>query len=125
MTDAIISEREFAAVVAMQAPRLGPVAAVTGPGRSGAIAAVYVSHTLGIPFIPFKATWRAGHEHILIADTATESGATLRKAAAWYRRRGQYVITHAFYHEPPRVRFWYEARRLAGLPEFARMEQAA
>lgn len=118
MIGRVISEAEFAERVVAVAPTLGPVAAVTGPGRSGAVAAVYVSHVLGVPFIPFKANWRAGHEHILIADTASESGATLRKAEAWYRKRGQMVIAHAFYIEPPRVRFWYEWRRFAGMPEF-------
>lgn len=28
--------------------------AVTGPGRSGAVASVYASHILGLPFIPYK-----------------------------------------------------------------------
>lgn len=74
---------------------------VTGPGRSGAVAAVYASHFLGIPFAPYKcfATGRP-----LIIDTAAQSGRTIRKASRLYANADWIVI----FHEPPRVRFWYE-----------------
>ena len=78
--------------------------AVTGPGRSGAIAAVHASHRLGIPFIPFGN--KTPIRPLLIVDTAVESGHTMRKA---YRKYGgKDVELRAAFHEPPRVKFWYE-----------------
>lgn len=74
---------------------------VTGPGRSGAIAAVYASHYLGIPFVPYK---HFSHGDALIVDTAMESGRTIRKASKVYGGSDWIVM----FHEPPRVRFWYE-----------------
>jgi hypothetical protein len=104
----IVSEEEFAARLrlVLQNHRLDDIGAVTGPGRSGAIAAVYTSHLLGIPFIPFGRNCPEKFR-ILIIDTARESGRTLRKAARWYRDANPAVI--AVYEEPPRVAFWYEA----------------
>ena len=81
--------------------------AVTGPGRSGAIAAVYASHILGIPFIPYGQKHPMHLGRLLIIDTARESGATLRKAERRYDGCTPLVI--ACYEEPPRVIFWYEA----------------
>lgn len=80
-------------------PAIDDVGSVTGPGRSGAIAAVYASHLLGVPFIPYgqKAPLHLGR--LLIIDTATESGATLRKATRRYEDATPLVI--AVYHEPP------------------------
>ena len=72
---------------------------------------------MGVPFLPFKAVAGA-QTPILIIDTASQSGRTLRKAACWYEARGKEVIAHAFFHEPPRVRFWYETRRIMGLREY-------
>lgn len=83
------------------------VGSVTGPGRSGAIAAVYASHVLGVPFVPYKANVPSHLGTLLIIDTATESGATLRKASRWYNCSKHIVL--ACYFEPPRVAFWYEA----------------
>lgn len=76
---------------------------VTGPGRSGAVAAVYASHDLGIPFVPygFKARGRP-----LIIDTARMSGKTMRRAMKKYA--GTNPMLAAVYEEPPIVRFWYE-----------------
>lgn len=82
---------------------------VTGPGRSGAIAAVYASHILGIPFIPYGATAPDHLGRVLIIDTAMESGATLRKAERKYKDSNPDV--RYCYHEPPRVFFWYEAEK--------------
>jgi hypothetical protein len=90
---------------------------VTGPGRSGAIAAVYASHILGIPFIPYGAKSPEHLWPLLIIDTATESGATLRKAERRYECARPIVI--ACYHEPPRVAFWYES----GKPQRYRHEK--
>ena len=119
MTERVISEAEFAERAFEWARCMAPsVAAVTGPGRSGAVASVYLSHMLGVPFLPFKAMGDIGESPILIVDTAIQSGRTLRKVVSWYERRNKNVISHAFYNEPPRVRFWYETRRLLGLREY-------
>lgn len=74
---------------------------VTGPGRSGAVAAVYASHYLGIPFAPFK---RMMGKRVLIVDTAALTGRTVRKASKAYGG-APYVVA---YQQPPRVKFWYE-----------------
>jgi hypothetical protein len=103
----VVSEAEFADAVraALDDDKFNCVGSVTGPGRSGAVAAVYASHILGVPFIPFGAAAPCHLGHVLIIDTATQSGATLRKAM----RRYDTTIGFAVYHEPPRVAFWYEA----------------
>lgn len=113
----IVSEQEFASRlrIALQSFRLDDIGAVTGPGRSGAVAAVYTSHILRIPFIPFGQKCPEKFR-LLIIDTARESGRTLRKAARWYRHSNPEVI--AVYEEPPRVAFWYEAPK----PQFYRHE---
>ncbi len=80
--------------------------AVTGPGRSGAIAAVHASHHLGIPFIPFGKNTPI--RPLLIVDTAVESGRTMRKA--WRKYGGKDVELRAAFYEPPRVKFWYERK---------------
>lgn len=113
----IVSEAEFASElrIALQEHNVDSVGAVTGPGRSGAIAAVYTSHMLHIPFIPYGQLCPEKFR-LLIIDTARESGRTLRKAARWYRKANPIVI--AVYEEPPRVAFWYEAPK----PQFYRHE---
>lgn len=80
---------------------------VTGPGRSGAIASVYASHILRIPFIPFGQEIPESLRPVLIIDTARASGETLRKAAVKYRYADPRVV--ACFEEPPRVGFWYES----------------
>ena len=79
---------------------------VTGPGRSGAIAAVYASHFLGIPFVPYKCKPEGDP---LIVDTAINSGRTIRKASKCYNGAD---FSFAF-HQPPRVKFWYESLSMA------------
>lgn len=82
-------------------------AAVTGPGRSGAVAAVYASHILGIPFIPYRNPVPKKFDgKMLVIDTATWTGSTIRKAGRRYPGAQILVV----YNEPPMVRFWYEAR---------------
>lgn len=113
MTIRIISETEFAQRIRekLYDHSLSNIGAVTGPGRSGAVAAVYASHTLGVPFIPFGAICPDKFD-LLIIDTARESGRTLRKSASWYTKRmGRSPRVIAVYEEPPRVAFWYEARK--------------
>jgi hypothetical protein len=105
----VVSEVEFAAAIRNALSIIPDVGSVTGPGRSGAVAAVYASHILGVPFIPFGATTPFHLGRPLVVDTATESGKTLRKAAAKYRAFAPVVL--AVYSEPPRVSFWYEARK--------------
>ena len=101
-----ISEAEFSEKIhaALSGIKAG---SVTGPGRSGAIAAVYASHILRIPFFPYKCPAPVDLGPVLVIDTATESGATLRKAARLYSAANPVVVS--VFREPPRVYFWYEA----------------
>lgn len=98
----LIEEQEFsAALIDKLFPLVGKYDYVTGPGRSGAVASVYASHYLGIPFVPYKHIINGSP---LIIDTAAESGRTIRKASKVYGGADWLVI----FQEPPRVRFWYE-----------------
>lgn len=100
----IVSEEEFSG--ALRAKLDGVAAkAVVGPGRSGAVASVYASHFLGIPFIPYGMPCPDHLRPLLIVDTATKSGKTLRKAEMLY---GGECVVVSIYKEPPRIRFWYE-----------------
>lgn len=107
----VITEPEFAARIRdrlncyHEKPK-----AVTGPGRSGAIAAVYASHMLGVPFLPFGSRCPSGLAPLLIVDTVRMSGRTLRKAARKYDTE-RTIVMYA-YDEPPRLIFWYEGRQL-------------
>lgn len=105
----VISESDFSEALKFDIEMMLASAdfrAVTGPGRSGAIAAVYASHILGIPFIPYGQKCPPTLQPLLIIDTASQTGKTLRKASNKY----DYVShdTHAVFYEPPRVIFWYE-----------------
>ncbi|WP_315740053.1 MULTISPECIES: hypothetical protein [unclassified Bradyrhizobium] len=113
----VIDEPTFAARLreVLSSTDLFQVNAVTGPGRSGAVAAVYASHILHIPYIPYGARCPAGFK-LLIVDTARESGRTLRKAARRYTDSDPTVVVA--FEEPPRVMFWYEAPK----PQFYRHE---
>lgn len=102
-----VTEPEFRARLAEVLASLPPVGSVTGPGRSGAVAAVYASHLLGVPFTPYGSRCPLHLGRLLLIDTARESGATLRKAERRYREADPVVV--ACYEEPPRVAFWYEA----------------
>lgn len=106
MSGRVVSEAEFAA--RMKSMLFGGIArGVTGPGRSGAIASVYASHILGIPFLSYGTFCPDSLRPLLIIDTARKTGATLRKAERRYGD-GACVVAWA-YDEPPRLRFWYEA----------------
>lgn len=101
----IVSEAEFSCAIRLRL--LGVKArAVVGPGRSGAVASVYASHLLGIPFLPYGAKCPEHLRPLLIVDTARKSGASLRRAERRYGG-GDCVVVHV-YDEPPRLRFWYE-----------------
>lgn len=113
VTEAEFRERLKSVLASADTDRCG---FVTGPGRSGAIAAVYASHLLHIPFVPYGSAAPARLGCVLIVDTARESGATLRKAANKYREAHPVVVVA--FEEPPRVMFWYEA----GKPQHYRHE---
>lgn len=99
----IVPEEEFRKIfLEVLKPLLGKYDYVVGPGRSGAVAAVYASHFLGIPFVPYKC--KVPNKKVLIVDTAMMSGRTLRKASRYYDD-APYVYA---YLEGPRVKFWYE-----------------
>jgi len=97
------------------------VGSVTGPGRSGAVAAVYASHMLSIPFIPYGSTVPKHLGRLLIIDTAEESGATMRKAMRRYEECDPRPLVA--YKEPPRVAFWYEAPKPQRYRHEARIHQ--
>ncbi|WP_428491620.1 hypothetical protein [Rhodopila sp.] len=103
-----IAEPEFAQRIRESLSEVSAdIGAVTGPGRSGAVAAVYASHILGVPFIPFGQSCPPELGRMLIVDTAIQSGRTLRKAAKKYGDANPHLV--AVYAEPPRITFWYEA----------------
>ena len=106
MTIRIVSEQEFSCRLRELLEATAPfVEWVTGPGRSGAVAAVYASHMLHIPFVPYGSTAQLGR--VLVIDTARESGRTMRKALSRYRDYDPMELV--VFEEPPRVAFWYEA----------------
>jgi hypothetical protein len=110
MSYRVVSELEFAERLRkVVEPLRGKVGVVTGPGRSGAIAAVYASHELGVPYIPPTGRFPEHLRPLLLIDTAHWTGETIRKAA---RKTGADVVVCVF-DEPPMVRFWYERRRSA------------
>lgn len=83
---------------------------VTGPGRSGHVAAVYASHYLGIPFKPHKCgSYKVG-QRVLIVDTVCYTGKTLTKAHHWYAKRGlQPTICYAMDENKGHYyKMWYE-----------------
>ena len=87
---------------------------VTGPGRSGAMAAVYASYLLGVPFVPYGVFACDGT--VLIVDTAAMSGRTIRKSRARYEKRGFDVHTFVAFDEAEnRHHFWYERMAMVGV----------
>jgi adenine/guanine phosphoribosyltransferase-like PRPP-binding protein len=83
---------------------------VTGPGRSGAIASVYASHYLGIPFKPHKAGKVNAGDKVLIVDTVEYTGSTLRKSKSWHENQGA-SCTVVFAIKESRghyFKMWYE-----------------
>lgn len=55
---------------------------VTGPGRSGAVASVYASYLLSVPFVPYGQ--KIPGKKALIVDTVVMTGKTIRKASRKY-----------------------------------------
>lgn len=114
MTWEVMSEPDWAEIFRAKLDEVGDKkpSFVTGAGRSGAVAAVYASHYLGVPFKPHKAgNYKCDHS-VLIVDTVEYTGKTLRKAAAWYARRGLDVETCFGVKEVAGhyYRMWYEVR---------------
>ena len=107
----IVSENEFRFRLQhlLSSGDFADIGSVTGPGRSGAVAAVYASHILRVPFIPFGAPAPMGIGRLLIVDTAEQSGRTIRKAVRRYGDADPQSLT--VFKEPPRVMFWYEGRK--------------
>ena len=105
----IVSEAGFAERIktVLRDPKFDDVGCVTGPGRSGAVAAVYASHILGVSFIPFGQKPPIELGRVLVIDTARETGRTMRKAESKYAAHDP--ISVVVFEEPPRVGFWYEA----------------
>ena len=106
----IVSEPEFRkALIASLIPLRGKCFSVVGPGRSGAVASVYASHYLKIAWIPYLKSILVPPDlqPILLIDTASKSGRTLRKAAK--RINGVYIQVYLF-QEPPFVKFFYESK---------------
>lgn len=114
----IVSESEFSKrVLEVLTERDGSLLdfgmynSVTGPGRSGAIAAVYVSHLARLPFVPFAKQLFVSNPSlapVLVVDTAEKTGRTIRRSVKVLRDSGIHADSIVFYREPPRVHFWYE-----------------
>ena len=101
----VVSEEEFYSALVEKLKGV-EVKAVMGPGRSGSIASAYASHLLGVPFIPYGHRCPDHLKPLLVVDTATLTGRTLRKAA---NRYGDDCVVISVFEQPPRVKFWYEA----------------
>ena len=104
----IIQEPEFRKRLIAKLKHLrGKVFSVVGAGRSGSICAVYASHYLNIPFIPYakKIDLPSKLHPILLIDTARYNGKTMRKLQK--RVKGSSFCVW-LYTEPPMLRFWYE-----------------
>lgn len=102
----MITEREFYQALKETLKGMkGKVKSVSGPGRSGAIAAVYTSHLLKIPFISHGSPVPANIRPHLVIDTALMTGRTLRKAAR--KMNADFMI--AVIKEDSRQIFWYES----------------
>lgn len=105
----IISEAEFNERIRSVLQGRSDFGWVTGPGRSGAVAAVYASHILRIPFVPYGAFGGASLGKLLIIDTAMESGRTLRKASNKYKSVENETLFCFDESNGDRVAFWYES----------------
>ena len=79
--------------------------AVTGPGRSGAIAAVFASYLLRIPFVPYGQPFPGT---LLVIDTVSQSGKTMRKASRQCIKLAPRIIPVSVFNQAERLHFWYE-----------------
>jgi adenine/guanine phosphoribosyltransferase-like PRPP-binding protein len=105
----VVSEAEFSKMVGDALTGVARPDFIVGPGRSGAVAAVYVSYRLHCPFVPFGHPGGAKGSSVLIVDTVSMSGRTIRRAAAKYERMGFAVSTLTIVPQnQKRHHFWYE-----------------
>jgi adenine/guanine phosphoribosyltransferase-like PRPP-binding protein len=105
----LVSEAEFSATVRNTLSGKMRPDFVTGPGRSGAVAAVYASYALSAPYIPHSTRPAEPGETMLVIDTVSMSGRTIRKAASRWKRLGYEVEALVLYSSPTiRHHFWYE-----------------
>jgi len=108
----VVEETEFRTALADRLKLLhGQYAAVTGPGRSGAVAAVYASHFLHVPYIPPTAeNFDRINGTVLVIDTAIWTGKTIRKLSKKIERQNCAVDIIAIFDEKKDglVKFWYE-----------------
>lgn len=99
-------------------PYRGLVRSVCGPGRSGAVASVYASYALGVPWLPYQRFKPPeALQPTLIIDSARVTGRNMRRCSKFID--GPTVLLW-LWDEPPNVRFWYEfARETMGDEQFA------
>lgn len=102
ITEAAFQERIEEAL----ADRHGKFAWVMGPGRSGAIAAIYASHILNIPWVPYGFLPRAKGKGLLI-DIAHTNALCLNRAVRRYRTRE--TETLLLFHTPDAIPvLWFQ-----------------
>lgn len=103
-----VSEQEFRERAnEVLSPLMGQYKSVMGPGRSGAVASVYASHLLEIPWLPATASVPLHLRPVLVVDTAVLTGHTLKRFAGKVGAKKALAV----FHEPPIVRFWYEKHK--------------
>jgi adenine/guanine phosphoribosyltransferase-like PRPP-binding protein len=105
----VVSETEFSALVASALADEPTPDFIVGPGRSGAVAAVYASYRMHRPFVPYGHPGGPKGSTVLIVDTVSMTGGTIRKARAKYERMGFVVRTLTIVPEnQKRHHFWFE-----------------
>lgn len=102
-----ITEEQFVEAIMEIRPLRPDYIYVTGPGRSGAIAAAYLSHTHGLAFIPYGQPC-PNNRKLLLADTMAKSGKTIRGAMKMYEGATPMLI---FGNRPHKLYFWFELLR--------------
>lgn len=112
-----ISEAEFAEALRAALSGIDAPDFVTGPGRSGAIAAVYASYVLHRPFVPYGHKPGEDGASVLVIDTVAMSGRTIRKAEARYSRMNRRTTALTVYPQNDRRHhFWFESPGRNGRP---------
>lgn len=108
-TSIVVTETEFSVMLDQALEGLEAPVFITGPGRSGAIAAVYASYRLHRPFVPFGHPGGPAGSTVLVIDTVSMSGRTIRKAVAKYERMGFVVRSLTVVPQnQKRHHFWFE-----------------
>lgn len=115
LTHRTVLEPEFQeeARIQLAAEIFRTVDSVTGPGRSGAIAASYASHILGVPFLSYGVPPSSSVSHLLVIDTVWSTGGHLRRAMELYAPLVR-TTSYALFREPPLIKFWFEREILLG-----------